>query len=81
MKIFKLQKKEYDNLNKGNPVTINNGEVIGYVSEIIDNKITGEQAYIVTDGNPQKQKAKDVKNVTVLYRGLSATATQSIVIR
>lgn len=50
-----IAKKEYDDLSKGSPVTIDNGRAtIGYVSDVVNNKATGEQAYIITDGNPQK---------------------------
>lgn len=50
-----IAKKEYDDLSKGSPVTIDNGRsTIGYVSDVVNNKATGEQAYIITDGNPQK---------------------------
>ncbi|EOH92386.1 hypothetical protein UAW_03051 [Enterococcus haemoperoxidus ATCC BAA-382] len=64
-----IAKKEYDNLNENDPVTINNGETIGYVSKVVNDKKTGEQAFIITDGNPKVQKPSEVNNVTVLYQG------------
>ncbi|WP_242596457.1 hypothetical protein [Enterococcus plantarum] len=64
-----ITKKEYDNLNENDPVTINNGEKIGYVSKVVNDKKTGEQAFIITDGNPKVQKPSEVNNVTVLYQG------------
>ncbi|MGX7200780.1 hypothetical protein BCR22_08210 [Enterococcus plantarum] len=63
-----ITKKEYDNLNENDPVTINNGEKIGYVSKVVNDKKTGEQAFIITDGNPKIQKPSEVNNVTVLYQ-------------
>ncbi|WP_258379253.1 hypothetical protein [Enterococcus plantarum] len=33
-----ITKKEYDNLNENDPVTINNGEKIGYVSKVVNDK-------------------------------------------
>ncbi|MEY8538917.1 hypothetical protein AALM99_10835, partial [Lactococcus muris] len=64
-----IAKKEYDKLSINNPVTINNGQTIGYVSEVINNQKTGEQTYIITDGNPKTQKPEDVKNVIFLNQG------------
>lgn len=65
-----IAKKEYDNLKKNNPVTINNGKTtIGYVSKVVNDKKTGEQAYIITDGNPKVQKPEKVNHVTVLFQG------------
>ncbi|OJG53974.1 hypothetical protein RV06_GL000593 [Enterococcus haemoperoxidus] len=56
-------------MNENDPVTINNGETIGYVSKVVNDKKTGEQAFIITDGNPKVQKPSEVNNVTVLYQG------------
>lgn len=64
-----IAKKEYDDLNVNDPITINNGKTIGYVSKVIDNKDTGEQAFVIADGDPRVQKPEDVKNVTVLFQG------------
>lgn len=64
-----IAKKEYDDLNVNDPITINNGKTIGYVSKVIDKKDTGEQAFVITDGDPRIQKPKEVKNVTILYQG------------
>ncbi|MGX7048698.1 hypothetical protein [Pseudolactococcus piscium] len=69
---MKIAEKEYENLKLNQKIRIDN-QTIGYVSDVVNNKATGEQAYIITDGNPKTQKIKDIKNVTVLYRGSSAT--------
>ncbi len=56
---------------KGNTVS-------GKVSQIIDNKATGEQTYIITNGgkkvtaNSPLSEREKVKEVTILYRGSSA---------
>ncbi|MEY8538432.1 hypothetical protein AALM99_08265 [Lactococcus muris] len=65
-----VAKMEYRSYKKGDPVKINNNsKTIGYVSEVINNQKTGEQTYIITDGNPKTQKPEDVKNVTFLNQG------------
>ncbi len=67
---IQIAKQEYENYKIGQQVTIDKKRTpIGYVADVIDNKQTGEQTYIITDGNPATQKAKDVQDVTVLYRG------------
>ncbi len=64
---IQIAKQEYKNFGVGEEVSINKGKTpIGYVAKVIDNQKAGEQTYIVTDGNPAKQKPKDVQDVTVL---------------
>ncbi|MBC1490429.1 alpha/beta hydrolase [Listeria booriae] len=57
----------------GQPINLPKVGTVGYVSEVIDNKKTGEQAYIITPKKlPKKPTASDlnqVVNVTILYRG------------
>ena len=67
-----IAQQEYEQFDVGNSVTIGEGvnkKTIGYVSEVINNPKTGEQTYIVTDGNPKTQKPEDVKKVTFLNQG------------
>ncbi len=65
-----IAKQEYKNLELNKKVYVDNNRIsIGYVSEIINNPNTGEQTYIITDGNPKTQKPEDVKNVTFLNQG------------
>ncbi|MEI5993037.1 hypothetical protein [Candidatus Enterococcus mansonii] len=67
-----LAKQEYDQYQVGDTVTIGKGDskkTIGYVSEIVNNKETGEQAFIITDGNPKLQKPDEVNHVTILFQG------------
>ncbi|PZL77414.1 hypothetical protein CI088_01665, partial [Enterococcus plantarum] len=65
-----IAKQEYKDLKINKKVTINNNDTtIGYVSKVVNNKETGEQAFIITDGNPKVQKPSEVNNVTVLYQG------------
>lgn len=69
-----IAKQEYESYEVGQVVAIDKGKTkIGYVSEVIDNKKTGEQAYIVIPEKlPKKPIVSDlnkVANVTVLYRG------------
>ncbi|WP_258379250.1 hypothetical protein [Enterococcus plantarum] len=63
-----ISKAEYNDLKTNKKVKINGG-TIGYVSKVVNDKKTGEQAFIVTDGNPKVQKQSEVNNVTVLYQG------------
>lgn len=65
-----IAKQEYGNYEVGQEVTIGkNKNSIGYVSDVINNKKTGEQTYVITDGNPKTQNPEDVKNVTFLNQG------------
>lgn len=65
-----IAEQEYKKWRINEEVTINKGKTtIGYVSEVINNPKTGEQTYIITDGNPKTQKPEDVKNVTFLNQG------------
>lgn len=64
---------EYASLDVGDPIKIKDIGTVGYVEEIVDNKETGEQAYIITPEklpkNPTSSDLNKVTNVTVLYRG------------
>ncbi|MBC6308512.1 hypothetical protein HCJ66_02985 [Listeria sp. FSL L7-1582] len=64
---------EYEDYSKGSKVKIKDIGTIGYVSESINNKKTGEQTYIITPEklpkNPTPADLEKVQNVTVLYRG------------
>ncbi|WP_286961908.1 hypothetical protein [Lactococcus sp. UBA7220] len=65
-----IAKQEYKNLELNKKVYVDNNRIsIGYVSEVINNQKTGEQTYIITDGNPKTQKPEDVKNVIFLNQG------------
>ncbi|MGM0217968.1 hypothetical protein [Enterococcus sp. AZ126] len=65
-----IAEREYKDLKINTKVTINDGKTsIGYVSKVVNNKKTGEQAYIITDDDPKVQKPSEVNNVTVLYQG------------
>lgn len=65
-----IAEQEYKNWKVNDEVTINKGKTsIGYVSKVVNDKKTGEQAFIITDGNPKIQKPSEVNNVTVLYQG------------
>ncbi|PZL76470.1 hypothetical protein CI088_02790, partial [Enterococcus plantarum] len=65
-----IAQMEYRSYKEGDPVKINNnGTTIGYVSKVVNDKKTGEQAFIITDGDPKVQKPSEVNNVTVLYQG------------
>ncbi|MGM0217971.1 hypothetical protein [Enterococcus sp. AZ126] len=65
-----IAKNEYDDYKEGEAVYIDDRNTkIGYVSKVVNNKKTGEQAYIITDGDPKVQKPYEVNNVTVLYQG------------
>ncbi|MGM0217973.1 hypothetical protein [Enterococcus sp. AZ126] len=65
-----IAEQEYKNWTVNDEVTINKGKKsIGYVSKVVNDKKTGEQAFIITDGNPKVQKPSEVNNVTVLYQG------------
>ncbi|MGX7200775.1 hypothetical protein BCR22_08235 [Enterococcus plantarum] len=63
-----ISKAEYNDLKTNKKVKINGG-TIGYVSKVVNDKKTREQAFIITDGNPKVQKPSEVNNVTVLYQG------------
>ncbi|MGJ8730458.1 hypothetical protein ACRW9N_08310 [Listeria aquatica] len=74
-----IAKQEYNkNMNVGKPVKIDGGRKIGTLSQKIDNKATGEQTYIITNGgkkitaNSPLSEREKVKEVTILYRGSSA---------
>lgn len=64
---------EYSSLDIGDPIKIKGAGTVGYVADVVDNKKTGEQAYIITPEKlPKKPTSSDlnnVANVTVLYRG------------
>lgn len=69
-----IAKQEYENYRIGQVIAIDKGKTkIGYVSEFINNKKTGEQTYIITPEklpkNPTPADLEKVQNVTVLYRG------------
>lgn len=65
-----IAEQQYKNWNVNDEVTVNGGKTtIGYVSKVVNNKNTGEQAYIITDGNPKVQKLEEVNHVTVLFQG------------
>jgi hypothetical protein len=64
----KIAKQEYKNLKVNQKIEVD-GKKVGYVCDVINNKVTGEQSYIITDGNPKTQQPGEVQNVTVLYRG------------
>ncbi|MGX7200786.1 hypothetical protein ACWOD8_00660 [Enterococcus plantarum] len=65
-----IAEREYKDLKVNTKVTIDDGKTsIGYVSKVVNDKKTGEQAFIITDGNPKVQKPSEVNNVTVLYQG------------
>ncbi|WP_258379249.1 hypothetical protein [Enterococcus plantarum] len=65
-----IAEREYKDLKVNTKVTIDDGKTtIGYVSKVVNDKKTGEQAFIITDGNPKIQKPSEVNNVTVLYQG------------
>ncbi|EOI02654.1 hypothetical protein UAY_00901 [Enterococcus moraviensis ATCC BAA-383] len=71
-----IAKEEYAEYKEGQPAMIDEGATtIGYVSKVVNNKETGEQAYIITDvelpNNPTPEQAASVNNVTVIYRGSS----------
>lgn len=72
-----IAEQEYKDWNVNDEVIIN-GVTIGYVAKVINNKETGEQSFIITDGNPSKQKAGDVKSVVVLYRGSTAPGVNNL---
>ncbi|WP_314249532.1 hypothetical protein [Abiotrophia defectiva] len=68
--------KQYDDEGKkyvGDPIKIDTESgnvVIGYVHEVIDDKSTGLQAYVVTDRKVQTpEDFGKVKEVLVLYQG------------
>ncbi|MGX7200778.1 hypothetical protein BCR22_08220 [Enterococcus plantarum] len=64
-----IAEREYKDLKVNTKVTIDDGKTtIGYVSKVVNDKKTGEQAFIITDGNPKIQKPSEVNNVTVLYQ-------------
>ncbi|MBL3716967.1 hypothetical protein GHK52_09125, partial [Lactococcus garvieae] len=44
--------KEYKKYSVGDEISVEDKK-LGYVSEVINNKETGEQTYIITDGNPK----------------------------
>lgn len=65
-----IAEQEYKEWKVNDEVTINGGKTsVGYVSKVIDNKETGEQAFVITDGDPRVQKPEEVKQVTVLFQG------------
>ncbi|WP_088825412.1 hypothetical protein [Listeria goaensis] len=74
----KIAKKEYDKLKVGDDFIVNGDTLSGKVSEKVNNKATGEQTYIVTNGknkvtaNSSLSEREKVKEVTVLYRGSTA---------
>ncbi|EOI06888.1 hypothetical protein UAY_00230 [Enterococcus moraviensis ATCC BAA-383] len=64
-----LAKQEYDQYEVGETVTIGKGDrkkTIGYVSKVVNNKKTGEQAFIITDGDPKVQKPSEVNCMKAL---------------
>lgn len=67
----KTARREYTKYKPGDPVRLKKKQdPIGYVSDVIDNKETGQQTYIVTDkltSDPTK-----VKKVIVLFKGSTA---------
>lgn len=65
---MKLAEKEYSDYKFGQKVSVD-GKTIGYVSKIVNDEDTGEQTYVITDGNPKTQNPEDVKNVTFLNQG------------
>lgn len=65
-----LADKEYKNLKKGRLVKLDDKTQIGYVSQVIDDKNTGMQAYVITENPPSAGKA-NAGDVTILYRGSS----------
>lgn len=64
---------EYSSLDIGDPIKIKGAGTVGYVADVVADKKTGEQAYIITPEKlPKKPTSSDlnsVANVTVLYRG------------
>ena len=44
-----ISMEEYINYDIGSAVKIDYGTIIGYVSEVINNCETGEQAYVIID--------------------------------
>ena len=54
---------------------------VGYVSQIYDDPVTGEQAYIITDQylppNPTEEQKASVTNVSVIYKGSSSDPNDS----
>ncbi|WP_088839180.1 hypothetical protein [Listeria sp. ILCC792] len=74
-----IAKQQYNkNMDVGKPIKIDGGRKIGTLSEKVNNKATGEQTYIVTNGknkvtaNSSLSEREKVKEVTVLYRGSTA---------
>ncbi|MBO0460445.1 hypothetical protein JZO83_01675 [Enterococcus sp. DIV1298c] len=71
-----IAKKQYEQLDRDSPFSINNNKInIGYVSHI-NSKFTGEQSFIITDTkyvplSAPLSERENVKEVTVLYRGSS----------
>ncbi|WP_181429419.1 hypothetical protein [Enterococcus plantarum] len=62
-----IAEQEYKNWTVNDEVTINKGKKsIGYVSKVVNDKKTGEQAFIITDGNPKIQKPSEVNTVSRL---------------
>ncbi len=56
-----IAKQEYKNWNEGEEITIDNEDgqprkSLGIVSQVIDNKATGEQTYIVTNAYLVQEK-------------------------
>ncbi|MGJ8731428.1 hypothetical protein ACRW9N_13365, partial [Listeria aquatica] len=71
-----IAKQEYIDYKVGEPVKINNKKTtVGKVSQVVDNKATGEQAYIITNteksvsSNAPLAEREKVTEVTILYRG------------
>ncbi len=71
-----IAKQEYINYKVGEPVKINGKKTtVGKVSQVVDNKATGEQAYIITNTektvspNASLAEREKVTEVTILYRG------------
>ncbi len=71
-----LARKEYDPLHVGDKIKIDDDKLtIGKVSQVVDNKATGEQAYIITNTektvspNASLAEREKVTEVTILYPG------------
>ncbi|MBO0465927.1 hypothetical protein JZO73_00075 [Enterococcus plantarum] len=62
-----IAEQEYKNWTVNDEVMINKGKKsIGYVSKVVNDKKTGEQAFIITDGNLKIQKPSEVNTVSRL---------------
>ncbi|MBO0471043.1 hypothetical protein JZO66_10850 [Enterococcus sp. DIV0242_7C1] len=64
-----IAEQQYKDLKTNKKVNVKGIGTIGYVSKVVNDKKTGEQAYIITDGNPKVQKPEEVNHVTVMFQG------------